>query len=227
MEGISIIAAFVAGLLSIFSPCVLPMLPVYLASLSGPELFMGKRSLKLSAFSHSLSFVIGFTLVFIALGTLAGLSGTIINAHAPLVRWISGGLMLFFGVFMLLSPWITWLNYEKRLNPTLSTSEGFLRSALLGMVFALAWTPCVGPILGGILSLALSSASVWKGTALLSIYSLGAAVPFLLLGLIFNSLQPWIKRIERYSKYIYLVSGILLIGVGTLILLDKLSWFRF
>jgi cytochrome c-type biogenesis protein len=227
LEGISIIAAFAAGLLSIFSPCVLPMLPVYLASLSGPELFMEKRTLKLSAFFHSLSFVIGFSLVFIALGTLAGLTGTFINSHASVVRWISGGLMLFFGIFMLLSPWITWLNYEKRLNPSLSTTGGFLRSALLGMLFALAWTPCAGPILGGIFSLALSSSSVWQGTALLAIYSLGAAVPFLLLGLIFNSLQPWIKRIVRYSKYIYLVSGILLIGVGTLILLDKLTWFRF
>jgi cytochrome c-type biogenesis protein len=226
LEDISIIAAFIAGLLSIFSPCVLPMLPVYLASLSGPEIFHDRRSFKLSVFLHSLSFVLGFSIVFIVLGTLAGLTGTIISSHSTIVRWVSGGLMLFFGIFMLLSPWISWLNYEKRLNSAVSTAGGYFRSILLGMIFAVAWTPCVGPILGGILSLALSSASVWQGTTLLAIYSLGAALPFLLLGLVFNSLQSLIKKIARYSKYVYLVSGILLIAVGVLILLDKLSWLQ-
>ena len=227
MEGISVIAALVAGLLSIFSPCVLPMLPVYLASLSGPELFQEKRSYGLSAFLHSLGFVIGFSLVFIALGTLAGLTGTIVSAHALVIRWISGGLMLIFGLLMLASPWITWLNYEKHLTPSLSTTGGFLRSALLGMIFALAWTPCVGPILGGILSLALNSESVWQSTVLLAIYSLGAALPFLLLGLAFNSVSRWFKNIARFSKYVYLISGILLMVVGLLILWDKLNWLQF
>jgi cytochrome c-type biogenesis protein len=202
------------------------MLPVYLASLSGPEIFHDRRSFKLSVFLHSLSFILGFSIVFIVLGTLAGLTGTIISSHSTIVRWVSGGLMLFFGIFMLLSPWISWLNYEKRLNSAVSTAGGYFRSILLGMIFAVAWTPCVGPILGGILSLALSSASVWQGTVLLAIYSLGAALPFLLLGLVFNSLQALIKKIARYSKYVYLVSGILLIAVGVLILLDKLSWLQ-
>jgi cytochrome c-type biogenesis protein len=104
LEQISIIAAFVAGLLSIFSPCVLPMLPVYLAGLSGPETFREESPLRLTIFFHSLCFVLGFSLVFIALGTLAGLTGTIVSAHALVIRWISGGLMLLFGLFMLASP---------------------------------------------------------------------------------------------------------------------------
>jgi cytochrome c-type biogenesis protein len=128
-------------------------------------------------------------------------------------------------LFMLAAPRISWLNYEKRLSPASSTATGYLRSILLGLIFALAWTPCVGPILGGILSLALSSESVWQGTYLLAFYSLGAAIPFIIIGLAFHYLQPVLNWLKRFSSYVYLVSGILLIGVGVLILLNKLSWF--
>jgi cytochrome c-type biogenesis protein len=115
--------------------------------------------------------------------------------------------------------------YQTRLSPASSTATGYLRSILLGLIFALAWTPCVGPILGGILSLALSSESVWQGTYLLAFYSLGAAIPFIIIGLAFHYLQPVLNWLKRFSSYVYLVSGILLIGVGVLILLNKLSWF--
>jgi cytochrome c-type biogenesis protein len=226
MDNLTPLIALAGGLLSLLSPCVLPMIPVYLASLSGPEIFQkGIDSRRWSIFWHSLSFVAGFSIVFISLGTLAGLTGTVINAHSTVVRWISGGLMVLFGLFMLAAPRVSWLNYEKRLSPASSTATGYLRSLLLGILFALAWTPCVGPILGAILSLALNSDSVWQGTTLLAFYSLGAAIPFLIIGLAFQYLQPVLKWLKRFSGYVYLVSGLLLIAVGVLILFNKLSWF--
>ena len=202
------------------------MIPVYLASLAGPEIFHeGASGRRLTVFFHSLGFVAGFSIVFILLGTLAGLTGYVISAHSPVVRWIAGGLMILFGIFMLAASRVPWLNYEKRLAPSTSTASGYMRSVIIGAVFALAWTPCVGPVLGGILTLALSSESVWQGSLLLAIYSLGAGLPFIIIGLAFDSVLPVLKRVSRYSVYIYLVSGSLLIVVGLLILFDKLSWF--
>ena len=209
-----------------FTPCVLPMLPVYLGSLCGPDVLKrGARSQRLTIFLHSLSFVLGFSLVFIVLGSIAGLVGFTLSSHLNIIRWVSGGLMIFFGVFLLASQKIPWLNLEKRVGLKFETAGSYGRSFIIGVIFTLAWTPCVGPVLGGILSLAFNSESVWQGSFLLAFYSLGMALPFLIFGLAFDFTLPLIKRINRYSAYIYIISGLLLIGVGILILLDKLSWF--
>jgi cytochrome c-type biogenesis protein len=227
IDNVSPLVALAGGMLSLLSPCVLPMIPVYLASLAGPEILREGSDLpRWTIFWHSVLFVTGFSLVFISLGTLAGLTGSVINAHSPTIRWISGGMMVIFGLFMLAAPRISWLNYEKRLTASSSTASGYLRSILLGSIFALAWTPCVGPVLGGILSLALNSQTVWQGTWLLTLYSLGAAVPFIIIGLTFQKLKPVINWLKRFSGYIYILSGFLLIGAGILILLNKLNWLR-
>jgi cytochrome c-type biogenesis protein len=228
MDNISPLVAFTGGLLSLFSPCVLPMIPVYIASLCGPEIFQsGVKGHRLSIFFHSLSFVIGFSIVFILLGTGAGAIGLVISSNLILVRRISGSLMILFGLFLLAATRISWLNYEKRLTPTRSVATGYLRSLIIGIIFAVAWTPCVGPVLGGILTLAFNSESAWSGSYLLAFYSLGLGLPFLIIGVLFDSLAPWLKRISRYSSYIYIFSGLLLIAVGILIWLDKLNWFSF
>jgi cytochrome c-type biogenesis protein len=225
MQTLSPLIALAAGMLSLLSPCILPILPVYLACLVGPEVMQREaRKRRWMIFWHSVLFIGGFSIVFIGLGTLAGLTGMVLSAHSTAIRWISGGLMVLFGLFMLVSPFVSWLNYEKRLTSFTGTSSSLWRSFLIGLVFALAWTPCVGPVLGGILSLALNSNTVWQGTLLLSFYSLGAAIPFILIGLAFQYLQPLINRLKRYSSYVSLISGGLLIGVGILILLNKLSW---
>ncbi|HSW57089.1 MAG TPA: cytochrome c biogenesis CcdA family protein [Dehalococcoidales bacterium] len=227
MDDISFLVALSGGFLSIFSPCVLPMIPVYLASLAGPEIFeKGLTGRRLTIFWHGLGFIAGFSIVFVGLGTLAGLTGLVISSYSGTVRWLSGGLMIVFGVFMLAAPHIPWLNYEKRLAPTTGRATGYLRSILLGIIFALAWTPCVGPVLGGILALALSSESVWQGTYLLAFYSLGLAVPFIIIGLAFQFVQPVVEWIKRFSRYVYMVSGALLIGIGILILLNRLVLFN-
>ena len=226
MENISPWVALGGGLLSLLSPCVLPMIPVYLASLAGPEIFQpGGGVRRLQVFMHSLSFILGFTLIFVALGTGAGLIGVVVSAHFSLVRQVAGSLMIFFGIFMLAALKIPWLNYEKHLRPGGSTATGYLRSFILGILFTLVWTPCAGPVLGSIVTLALDSSSSWQGGLLLAFYSLGIGLPFLLVGLGFDVLLPLLKRINQYSTYIYLFSGILLIVLGVLVLLNKLTFF--
>jgi cytochrome c biogenesis protein CcdA len=202
------------------------MVPVYIASLTGAEVFRtGVSGRRLTVFLHSLSFVLGFSIIFILLGSSAGMIGFIINSHLVLIRQIAGGLMVLFGLFMLAATKIPWLNYEKRLNPAAGDTGGYLRSLVIGLLFALAWTPCVGPVLGGILSLALNSGSSWQGGYLLAFYSLGVALPFLAIGLAFDSVLPLLKRLSRYSVYVYIFSGLLLITIGILIILNKMSWF--
>ena len=225
MEEISFLVAFSAGLLSFLSPCVLPLVPVYLASLVGPEIFDDKATRKrMPIFLHSLSFVIGFSIVFTILGAGVGLAGFAISAHFVVIRQIAGSLLIVFGLFILAALKVPWLNFEKHLTLPRGITAGYLRSFLTGGIFCLAWTPCVGPILGGILTLAWSSEIAWQGAYLLAIYSLGLGLPFLIMGIAFDSIIPLLKRIRRYSTAIYIISGLLLIAVGILILTNRLVW---
>jgi cytochrome c-type biogenesis protein len=224
MQDITLLGAFVAGLASFSSPCVLPLVPVYLASLSGPEIFeTGKKTSRLPVFLHSLSFVAGFTVVFTFLGASIGLLGFAIGQYLPM-REITGGLLVAFGLFMLLALKIPWLNYEKRFNPSMSRVTGYLRSLITGGLFSFAWIPCTIAPLGTILAFAGASETALKGAYLLAIYSLGLGLPFLIVGAAFDYIAPLIKRIYRYSGLIYLASGVLLITVGILILTNKLAW---
>jgi cytochrome c-type biogenesis protein len=131
--------------------------------------------------------------------------------------------MGFFGLFMLLSHWIPWLNYEKRITPTIGSKVSYFRSFIIGAVFTLGWTACVGPILAGILALASVRATAWQGAYLLAVYSLGLGLPFLIIGAFFGSILPLVKRINRYSGIIQIISAILLIGVGIVVLLGKIA----
>ena len=220
------VVAFTAGLLSFLSPCVLPLVPVYLASLVGPELLDKKGSgLRLPTFLHSLSFVLGFSLVFTSMGAIAGLTAFAINPSLALLNKISGSFLIAFGVFLLAALKIPWLNYEKRLSPSLGNTTGYLRSFLIGASFSLAWTACVGPILGGILAIALNTGTAWHGAYLLAIYSLGLGLPFLVIGLAFDSLSPVLRRIQRYTRIIQVIGGLLLIIIGILVLTNKILWF--
>jgi cytochrome c-type biogenesis protein len=224
MEDISPLVAFGAGLLSFVSPCVLPLLPVYLASLCGPEILEPKvNSLRLPVFLHALSFVIGFSLVFTILGVSAGLTGLALNFDHRIV----GSLLIAFGLFMMAALRVPWLNYERRLNLSWSMKTGYLRSLLIGAVFSLAWTPCVGPILGGVLALAAGSETAGRGAYLLASYSIGLGLPFLIVGVAFSSLAPLLKKVQRYSGLAYVISGFLLIAIGVLMLTNRLSWFSY
>ena len=223
---ISLLVAFGAGLLSFLSPCVLPLVPVYLASLCGTGLSDDRTGRnRITLLLHSISFVVGFSIIFVALGAIAGLTGYAINLSSALLNEIAGGLLIALGIFMLVALRIPWLNFEKRLAPSLGNTTGYLRSLIIGAAFSLAWTACVGPILGGILALASVEASAWQGACLLAVYSLGLGLPFLIIGAAFDSLSPLLRRIQRYSRIIYIIGGLLLIIVGILVLTDNLGWF--
>ena len=224
MQDITLFAAFGAGLASFLSPCVLPVVPVYLASLSGPEIFEGGiKTSRIPIFLHSLSFVAGFSVVFTFFGAGFGLLGFAIGPYLPL-REIAGSLLIVFGLFILAALKVPWLNYEKRFTPSMGRATGYLRSLLTGALFSVVWTPCVGPILGSILTLAGASETALNGAYLLAIYSLGLGLPFLIIGAAFDSITPLIKRIYRYSGPIHIASGILLIAIGILILTNNLDW---
>jgi cytochrome c-type biogenesis protein len=225
MTQIPYIVAFSGGLLSFFSPCVLPLVPAYLANLAGvTAIDPGTRKSYLPALFHSLSFVLGFSVIFIILGASVGLIGTSITAYSVLLRQIAGGLIIAFGVFLIAAFKLPWLNYEKRLKTTTSSNPGYLRSIGIGAAFALGWTPCIGPILGAILTLAWSSQTAAEGALLLTIYSLGLGIPFIILGLVWGAIMPWWKNINRHLSTISIVSGVLLIIVGILILTGNLAW---
>ncbi|MFC2025051.1 cytochrome c biogenesis CcdA family protein [Chloroflexota bacterium] len=227
MEHIPLFIAFVAGLVSFLSPCVLPLVPVYLASLAGPEILETKtKRRRFPIFLHSLSFVLGLSIVFSLWGAGAGLVGAALVAYSSVIRLVAGSLLIIFGLFMLATLKVPWLNFERRLKPSLGSTTGYLRSFLTGTIFCLAWTPCVGPILGGILTIALDSATVGQGAYLLAIYALGLGLPFLAIGVAFDFITPLLKSINRYSNWVYIFSGVLLIAVGILILTNKLIWFQ-
>jgi cytochrome c-type biogenesis protein len=225
LENVTLLAAFGAGLVSFVTPCVLPMVPVYFASLAGPDVLEGALASRRRLFLHSLSFVLGFSLVFTLMGALVGLAGVVINPNSPVVQNISGSLLIIFGLFMLASLKVPWLNFEKRLSPSLGSSTGYLRSFLTGGIFTLAWTPCVGPILGSILTLALSSDTAWQGAYLLLTFSLGLGLPFLIVGAAFGAIRPVLKTINRYSVIVYTIGGLVLVTVGIVILTGNLDWF--
>lgn len=215
--------AFTAGLASFLSPCVLPLVPVYLASLVGPEILDSDiKQKRLSIFFHSLSFVIGFSIIFSLWGAGAGLLGSVLVSYTVIIRQIVGSLLIIFGILMLASLKVPWLNYERRLNIAPGSRKGYLRSFLIGSIFCFAWVPCLSWQISAILSLAGSAGTVWRGTYLLAVFSLGLGVPFLIAGIAFNTITPILKRIQQYSSAIFIISGIMLIAVGILVLTDKL-----
>ncbi len=225
VENISILVAFGAGLLSFFSPCVLPLAPVYLATLTSSKLYTARTGrIRLSSLLHSLSFVSGFATVFITLGVIAGLTGFAISPNYALLNKIAASLLIAFGSFMLAALRFSWLNYERRLNLSFGEKGGYLRSFLIGGSFSLGWTPCVAPILGSILALASVRATAEQGAYLLAIYSLGLGIPFLVIGVAFDAVTPLLKRLHRYSVLFQVAGGLMLIAVGILMLTNNLSW---
>lgn len=224
MSDTSIPVVFGAGVISFLSPCLLPLVPVYIANMAGVSVL--DRNSKISfrtPLTHTLIFVIGFTVVFTGLGASAGLVGFYSGAHSDTLTKIAGALLIFFGVFLLASLKIHWLSYEKHFGNTLLVGTGYARSLLIGAAFALGWTPCVGPILGGVLTLAYDSGTAWKGAYLLVVYSLGLGIPFLAMSLAITPISTYLKKFRRYMPLASIIGGILLIVVGILMYLDQLA----
>lgn len=213
-----------AGLLSFFSPCVLPLVPAYLANLAGASAIETDNRKIWPTFFHSIAFVLGFSILFILMGASAGLIGSTLTTYSEMLRIIGGIVVIIFGIFLIAAYKIPWLNYEKRMHVAGARNPGYLRSLLIGAAFSLGWTPCIGPILGSILFIASYTHETAKGALLLATYSLGMGIPFLLIGLGWSYIVPFWRGITRHLGLISIVSGVLLILVGILMLTGQLTW---
>lgn len=224
-ESFSFAIAFAAGFLSFASPCVLPLVPVYLSYLAGAAVGAGGRApTRLELFVQALAFVFGFSVVFVSLGAIAGLIGVSLAPQLPIIRQIGGVILIVFGLHTAGVFRITALLREWR--PQISPASGRFGSAtsfVLGMVFAFGWTPCVGPVLGGILMLASTSDTALQGAYLLAVYSLGMGIPFLIAGLLAGALKEFLKKVNRYLRAVEVVSGILLVVLGILVFTGELQ----
>ena len=224
---VSLIAAFVAGFLSFVSPCVLPLIPGYISFVSGVSVEEMRADAtpttsRLQVFLTSLAFVIGFSLVFVALGASATAIGKFLFSKLPLLSKIAGAILIVFGLHTMGVFRLAFLETEKRVHAQRKPA-GPLGAMLVGVAFAFGWTPCIGPILGGILAIAGSRNSVGEGITLLAVYSLGLGIPFLLTSLAINQFFGAAKKIRRYYHAIELASGALLIVIGVLILTGQLT----
>ena len=198
--------SFLEGILTYISPCLLPMLPIYISY------FMGKNK---KPFTGALGFSSGFTLVFITLGAFAGTIGRLLSEYSTVVNIICGIIMVAFGLNFMGVLKIRVLNSTKKLNVHVE-QKGFFSAMLFGIVFSIGWTPCVGAFLGSALMLAANSASVIKGILMLLSYSAGLSIPFLLSAILIDNLKGAFDFIKKHYKVINIVCGGLLVVVGIL-----------
>ena len=218
--------ALFAGLLSFLSPCVLPLVPAYLGYLSGAA--VGKtandKPKRYETFLHSLFFVLGFSVIFVALGATASFIGQLLNQHIFTLQKIGGIILIIFGLHTIGIIKIPFLYYEARAEMKTRPELGYFSSFLIGLVFAAGWTPCVGTVLSAIFFLAADSQTAWQGMLMLATYSLGLGLPFLLVGGAFETISPWLRKLNRHLNLVSVISGIFLIAVGVAIFAGWMSY---
>lgn len=214
------IAVFLAGLLSFLSPCVLPLVPGYVSLISGTsvdELQSADRKLSRAVLLNSLMFIIGFSVVFISLGAVATGIGQFMNIYRRQLMQVAGVVIIIFGLHLIGVFKIKALLMDKRLHEVKGSSTA-IGAFLVGFAFAFGWTPCIGPILAGVLAIASSQDTVVKGVLLLAVYSSGLAVPFLLTSLFVGGFLAFYTRFRKHLHTVEVVSGVFLVLVGALIL---------
>jgi len=219
--------AFLAGIASFLSPCVFALVPAYVGYLGGRAAASGKDANTLTTFSHGLAFVFGFSLVFIVLGFLAAALGGFLDlVRYDLQIWlarIGGVVVIIFGLHLIGVYRIKFLEYDTRRQTAPDRNLGYLASVGMGIFFAAGWSPCVGPVLGAILTLAFSGGSALQGVVLLSAYSAGLAIPFLIASIYIGSVTMVIRRYGKLMRYIEVVTGLILVVLGILLLSGQLG----
>ncbi|MFP6705985.1 MAG: cytochrome c biogenesis CcdA family protein [Alphaproteobacteria bacterium] len=229
---ISYVGAFGGGMLSFVSPCVLPLVPAYLCFLGGTSLEQlsgeevseagGARRVVIAA----IMFIFGFSTVFVALGASASAISGILLQHKLLLGQIAGGVIIAFGLHVMGLLRIPFLNREVRLHPQ-NRPASLVGAYVLGLAFAFGWTPCIGPILATVLSVAARGDSLWYGTTLLSVYAAGLGIPFLLSAFLAAPFLRWMKRMRKHIRRIEVATGGLLIVTGLLFLFNSFELLGF
>ena len=217
---VSLGLAFLAGLASFLSPCVFSLVPAYIGYLggraAGGDNTTGNRW---ATFSHGLAFVLGFSVVFIFLGVAASAFGGLLFDIRTWLAKIGGIIVVIFGLHMIGVFRIPFLEYDLRVHSQVDARWGYISSALMGVFFSAGWSPCVGPVLGAILTLALNGGSVYLGVKLLSAYSAGLAIPFLIAALGIGWVSVILRKYGKVMRYVEIAMGILLVIVGAMLFL--------
>lgn len=222
MPSISFPLAFAAGLLSFVSPCVLPLVPVYLSYLSGSALSGDTPPNRRQVFSHALYFVVGFTLVFVILfGLPTTILGGALQQYSDWITKIGGAVLILFGLHTMGIVTIPFLNVTRRIEVGQGMEPGYARSTLFGVTFAAGWTPCIGPLLGTVMTLAFTEPS--RAVGFIFIYAMGLATPFLVTAALLTRAVGWLKRLNRHMRAVEVASGLLMVGVGVLLISGQFS----
>jgi cytochrome c-type biogenesis protein len=228
MTDVNILVAFAAGIFSFLSPCVLPLIPSYLSFVSGVSLeeirgAQSAGSMRRRVVLNSLAFIAGFSLVFVSLGASASYLGSLFFGYRNVIRIVGGTFILLVGIYLMglfkIPALERYLQYNLKDKPA-----GYLGSVLVGITFAVAWTPCVGPILGAILAIAGAGADVGRGILLLATYAAGLALPFFLSAVAINSFFQFSQAFRRYIQAFHVLSGVLLVVVGILLVTDYMTY---
>lgn len=222
-QDINLLVALWGGIVSFASPCVLPLLPSYLTFITGISFEAltqdDRRGVRKATVLHSLAFIAGFTLVFMAMGALFGLLGETLFEFRDIVRRIGAVLIILFGIYITGLIRVPFLDMEKKMHLR-DKPAGYFGSAFVGITFAAGWSPCLGPIVGSILGLAMigSSMNATYGIVLLLVYSIGLGIPFFVASLAFNSFLSLFNRFKRFIPVVNIVSGLILVAVGVFLL---------
>jgi cytochrome c-type biogenesis protein len=234
MNNISVFAALIAGVVSFLSPCVLPLVPGYLSYISGVsqadfaatargEAAVSRTMLLRGVTLNAVFFVLGFTTIFVMLGASATSIGRFLFQSSAIFTRIAGIVIIVFGLHITGLLRIPLLYREKRIQ-TRERPRSLAGAYGIGMAFAFGWTPCIGPILGGVLAMAATQSTVTQGVGLLIVYSLGLGLPFIAAALGFNYLISFVTRFKRFFRGVEIAAGILLIAVGLLVLSGRMTW---
>jgi cytochrome c-type biogenesis protein len=235
MDNISVFWAFGAGLISFLSPCVLPLVPGYISIISGSSLDQLKAdekdsSLFRTVLLNSIMFIVGFSITFILLGATATWIGQFLLSRMRLLGQLAGLILIVFGIHLTGIFKINFLYRDKRFH-NVQKPRGFIGALVIGLAFAFGWTPCIGPILAGILAVASTKETVTQGMFLLAVYSAGLGLPFLLTSLALNQFLSFYSRFKKHFHAVEVLSGAMVIAVGLLILTGSLTrlatWFSF
>jgi cytochrome c-type biogenesis protein len=228
IANIGLVTALLAGVVSFLSPCVLPLVPGYVSFVAGRSVdelqARRERWESFAILATSLAFVLGFSTVFVALGASASAVGRLLLAYKQEATLVGGALIIVFGLFMTGLLNLRWLNLDLRWVHRVEHGGGsWFAAYLLGLAFAFGWTPCIGPILGSILTVTASHASAASGMALLAVYSLGLGIPFLLTALFLERFLAHMKTLRRWSRPIHVGSGVILILMGIVMMTGQLT----
>lgn len=226
-ENVSYIVAFFAGVLTFLSPCLLPLIPSFIAYITGVSFAdlsdaAKKSEVRRKTIAHSVLFIAGFSVIFILLGLTATAVGKTLFQQQKIIRIAGGVLITLFGLYLTGILKLDFLAKERRFKFA-AKGANYLGSFLIGVTFAAAWTPCAGPILGSILVLAGTKTSVAEGAKLLMVYSLGVGLPFLVTGLAVNYFLEYFKKLQKFISVINIIGGVFLIIVGILVATNYLS----